>query len=179
MTPQADDSTPDSAQPSPQPSAPRRRRLFGALAAGVAAAGAAFAWHRSSHAHGARWGGMRGPMDPETMGKRIDAMVAYVLADVDATPEQKSRIGAIAKAAANELMPLRQQHRDARRQMVELLSAPTVDRARFETMRIGQMQLAETLTRRASQAVLDAAEVLNATQRAALAQKWQQRHSRG
>lgn len=171
---------PNDPQPSPsQPAAPRRRRLFGALAAGAAAIGASLAWHRSAHAHGSRWQGMRGPMDPETMGKRIDAMVAYVLADVDATPDQKSRIGAIVKAAANELMPLRQQHQEARRQMVELLAAPTIDRARIETLRVSQMQLGETVTRRASQALMDVAEVLTAPQRTALAQKWQRRNSRG
>ena len=158
---------------------PSRRRLFGVLAAGLAGVGASLAFHRSAHAHGGRWGRHHGgPVDAETMGKRIDAMVAYVLADVDATPEQKDKIATIAKAAANDLMPLRKQHQDARKQALELLSAPAIDRARFETLRVSQMQLGETATRRATQALLDVAETLTPQQRQQLAQKMQRRHSR-
>lgn len=176
---------PESPQPeSPQPSSSTRppvrsrRRLFGALAAGVAAVGASLAFHRAAHAHGGRWRGHGGPADAQTMGKRIDAMVAYALADVDATPEQKDRIAAIAKAAANDLAPLRRQHHEARRQAMELLAAPTIDRSRFEAMRVNQMQLGDTATRRASQALLDVAEALTPQQRQQLALKWQRRHSR-
>lgn len=172
---------PDSlpSQPSLTPPVRSRRRLFGVLAAGVAAVGASFAAHGPAHAHGGRWRGFGGPVDAETMGRRIDAMVAYVLADVDATPDQKERIAGIAKSAARDLAPLRRQHHEARRQAMELLAAPTIDRQRFEVMRTSQMQLGETATRRASQALLDVAEVLTPQQRQQLAQKWQQRrHSR-
>lgn len=151
--------------------------MFAALAAGVVAVGASLAFHRAAHAHGGRWGRHGGPVDPETMGKRIDAMVAYALADVDATTEQKSKIAAIAKAAANDLMPLREQHHAAHKQALELLAAPTIDRARFETLRASEMQLGETATRRASQALLDVAETLTSPQRQQLAHKWQRRHS--
>lgn len=187
MTPQPHDTQWPILQHSVPQSMPLRRRVFGALAAGAAAIGVSLAFHRAAHAHGPDHRGrfMRGsmgplgPMDPETMGRRIDAMVAYALADVDATVEQRSRIGAIVKAAANDLMPLRQQHRDARKQMADLFVAPTPDRGRFEALRVSQMQLGDTFTRRASQALMDVAEVLTAQQRATLAQKWQRRHSRG
>ena len=159
----------------------RRWTLAGAAAATAASIGAAFAWHGPARAHGAF--GKRGQfgegMDPEAMGKRIDAMVQWMLADVDATPEQRSKISAIAKAAATELAPLRSQHHEARRKTVELLTQPTIDRAQIERVRIEQMQLGDTATRRMTQALLDAADVLTPEQRAKLATKWQEHRAHG
>ncbi|HEU0199960.1 MAG TPA: periplasmic heavy metal sensor [Burkholderiaceae bacterium] len=177
----------DSDSSSPKNKA-RRWTLAGIAAATIAATGAAFAWHGGAHAQGgfgghAHFGGpfsgsFSGKMDPESMGRRIDAMVQWMLADVDATPEQREKIAGIAKAAASELAPLRTQHRDARRKMIELLAQPTIDRAQFERVRVEQMQLGETVTKRVTQAMLDAAEVLTPDQRAKLAQKWQERQER-
>lgn len=157
----------------------KRRWTIAGLAAGtIALAGAA--WHGHARAHGGPFGrhGWDGPMDPESMSRRIDAMVAWALADIDATPEQRARIAAIAKAAANELAPLRERHRDARRRSLELLAAPTIDRVQLEALRVEQMQLGDTVTRRMLQALLDAAEVLDARQRALLVQKWRERRQR-
>lgn len=164
--------------PSVNPSAIRsKRRLFAGLAA-TAATLAAVGWHARAQAHGGMHRGMRGAwgeMDPETRGRRIDAMTAWMLADVDATPEQRDRIAAIMKGAANDLAPLRQQHRQARRQSIELMAQPTIDRARLEQLRVQQMQLGDTTSRRMLQAMIDAAEVLNPEQRVRLAQRWQRR----
>lgn len=156
----------------------RRRWIAGASAATVAALGAAFAWHGQAQAHGMGRGfmhGPMGPMDPQAMGQRIEAMVQWMLADVEATPEQRAKITAIVKGAANDLAPLRAKHRDARRATVQLLAAPTIDRAAIERIRIEQMQLAETTTRRMTQALVDAAEVLDPQQRAKLAANWENR----
>lgn len=158
----------------------RRWTIAGLMAATIAAVGGAFAWQGYAQAHGAGMGrfGWHGDMDPEAMGRRLEAMVGWVLADVDATPDQKSRITTIARGAVNDLAPMRQQHADARRKSLEMLAAPTIDRAQLERLRVEQMQLADTTTRRLSQALLDAAEVLNPDQRARLVNKWQQRHAR-
>jgi len=115
-------------------------------------------------------------MDPEAMGKRLDAMVAFALADIDATADQKTRISVIAKQAATDLAPLRKMHMEARQKSMALLTQPTIDRAQLEALRVQQMQLGDTVSRRMLQAIADAAEVLNADQRAKLAQKWQSRH---
>jgi Spy/CpxP family protein refolding chaperone len=58
---------------------------------------------------------------------------------------------------------------------LQLLAAPTIDRAAIERIRVEQMQLAETATRRMTQALVDAAEVLNPEQRAKLAANWENR----
>lgn len=182
---------PSSPQPGPeagrQPSTPaaasprsrlRRWTIAGLAAATVAAVGGAFAWQGHARAHGPGRMGWHGEMDPEALGRRLDAMVAWVLADVDATADQKSRIATIARGAVNDLAPMRKQHADARRRSLELLAAPAVDRAQIERLRVEQMQLADTATRRLTQALLDAADVLNPDQRAKLVDKWQQRHAR-
>lgn len=154
----------------------KRRWTIAGLAAGtIALTGAA--WYGHARAHAGPFGrhGWHGPMDPESMGRRIDAMVAWALADIDTTPDQRARIATIAKAAANDLAPLRERHRDARRKSLELLAAPAIDRAQLEALRVEQVQLGDTVTRRMLQALLDAADVLNAEQRALLVQKWRQR----
>ncbi|MCX7902215.1 MAG: Spy/CpxP family protein refolding chaperone [Burkholderiaceae bacterium] len=139
------------------------------------------AWHRSASAHGMGRGFMLGPMgpigtmDPQAMAQRVEALVQWMLADVDATPEQRARISAIANSAFNDLAPLRARHLQARRATVRLLTAPTIDRAAIERIRIEQMQLAETTTRRMAQALMDAAEVLTPEQRAKLAANWENR----
>jgi Spy/CpxP family protein refolding chaperone len=138
------------------------------------------AWHGGAHAHGGRWGrGRHGePMDPEAMGRRIDGMVQWMLADIDATDEQRTRVAQIAKAAAAELAPLRAQHFDARKKTVELLARPTIDRAQIERVRVEQMQLGDQVTKRMTQALLDAADVLSPQQRVKLAERWEQRRGR-
>jgi Spy/CpxP family protein refolding chaperone len=159
----------------------RRWTIAGIGAASVAAIAAiGTGWHARAHAHGPGFGmfggpGMQGPMDPEAMGKRLDAMVSFALADIDATPDQKSRISSIARQAAADLAPLRKTHHDARQKSMALLTQPTIDRAQLEALRVQQMQLGDTVSRRMVQAIADAAEVLSADQRARLAQKWQAR----
>ena len=155
------------------------RGLFaGALIFGVVA-GAAYVG--SSHAQGggpgrhAMW---HGQFDPETAGKRIDAMTSFMLADIDASAEQKTKISGIAKDALKDLMPLRDQHKAARAKAVELLAAPAIDRAAMEQVRASELALAETASKRVTQAIADAAETLQPAQRAKLAEKMKQRMAR-
>lgn len=159
----------------------RRWTLFG-MGLGALAAVGAFA-HRRAYAQGMMfghgpghggWHGM-GDMDPAAQARRIDAMVAYALADVDATPEQKDRIASIMKGAANDLQASRKQHMQARRQSMELLTAATIDRAQLEKLRVEQLQLGDSASRRMLQAMIDSAEVLNPDQRAKVAERWQRR----
>jgi protein CpxP len=164
----------------------RRWIIAGLAAATVAAVGATLSWSDRALAHGPMMGqgfgfDGGGPVDPAVMGKRIDAAVQWMLADIDATDDQRARISSVLKAAANDMTPLRKQHIEARRKTMELLAAPTIDRAQIESIRVQQLQLADTATRRMTQAMTDAAEVLNPDQRAKLVTKWQQHrgHRRG
>jgi Spy/CpxP family protein refolding chaperone len=82
------------------------------------------------------------------------------------------------KGAANDLASIRGQARDLRRKSMDLLAAPTIDRAQIENLRLQQLQIHETVSRRMTQAFTDAAEVLTPEQRAKLAEKRQRRDRR-
>lgn len=125
--------------------------------------------HHGHHGHG-------GQMTPEAMNGRIDRMVDRMLSRVDATAEQKQKAATIAKQTAAEMAPLREQHMKARQQAMQLLTAPTVDRAALERVRAEQLQSAEALSRKVTQSLADIAEVLTPEQRAKLGQQMQQMH---
>jgi Spy/CpxP family protein refolding chaperone len=149
------------------------RRALAATFATVALAsgGAAFAAPPSGP------GGWHGGFDadPAAQGRRIDSMLDRWLAGVDATAEQRERIAAIMKGAAGDLAANRASRMEARRQAMALLAAPTIDRARLETLRVEQMQLADASSRRMMQAMVDSAEVLTPAQRSKLAERRAQR----
>jgi Spy/CpxP family protein refolding chaperone len=94
----------------------------------------------------------------------------------DASSEQKTKINAIAQKAADDIFALRAKHLEARKQILDTLTAATIDRAKLETLRAEQMKLADAATKRVSDAVADIGDVLTAAQRADLGQRierWQ------
>ncbi|CAN5321450.1 Spy/CpxP family protein refolding chaperone [soil metagenome] len=149
------------------------------LAGAAAVVVSAFSFIGISHANDGHGGfGRHGhgmgiaQMDPEMAAKRIDHMINRILAD--GTAEQKASVAAIAKAAISDLQPLRAQHRAAREQGIRLLTAPTIDRAAIEQLRVSQLQLLDQVSRRLSQALADTAEVLTPEQRVRLAERLRQ-----
>ncbi len=127
--------------------------------------------HHGHHRHG-KWA----QMSPEQADKRIDKMVNRMLDDVGATADQKQRVAQIAKDAAKELMPLRAKHHAARGRAADILAQPSIDRNAIEQLRVEELQLGETASKRFTQALADAAEVLTPEQRVRLAAKWKKRH---
>jgi Spy/CpxP family protein refolding chaperone len=127
--------------------------------------------HASGHAHGDRM--MRG--NPEQMMERhVDRMAKTA----DATPEQKTKLTAIAKAAQADIKPLHDQLRANRERGAALYKATTIDRAAMEQHRAEQFKIMEQISRRRSQARLDSAEVLSPEQREKLATKMKRGHER-
>ena len=151
-----------------------RRRFFkrtaiAALIGGLAAGAGLTAW-----AHGGGHRGWHGGGEGFSE-ERIERMVKHFGAEVDATPEQKAKLAEIATAAAKDLQPLREQARAARRQAMELLAAPAIDRGAIERLRAEQMQAADAASKRLTQALADVAEVLTPEQRKQLAERMQKR----
>src|SRR2546426_6938723 len=81
--------------------------LCGGLLAGIGS---------KAFAHGGRHGFGAGPLDPAEMNERVERFVKHIAVEVDATPAQRGKLAVIAKDAAQELAPLREQAREARRQ---------------------------------------------------------------
>lgn len=151
-----------------------RRVAIAAMAASLAVGFGAQAW-----AHGGHHGRDRGAMaDPAKMDERIESMVKRMLSRVDATEEQRAKVSAIAEQAAADLRGLRDKQRALRTRGMELLGAPTVDRAAMEGLRAEQMKLADEASKRVSLAMADSAEVLTPEQRAKLAQGMKERQGR-
>src|SRR5205814_7179309 len=130
-----------------------RRAALATVIAGVTAGigitalaegGAHWRWHR---------GGFLGAsLDPAMMDEHLDRMLKHLYVEIDATDAQKQQLGPIVKTAAQDLLPLRARMHDARRQAVELLSQQHVDRAALESLRAGQLKLAENASQRLTQA---------------------------
>ena len=172
----------DQASPTPEitPAPARAKRgwktpllVAGALAVGLSGAVATTAWSdggRFGHGmwrQGGHWGDARS-IDPASLDKMIERGVKHLAIELDATPEQQTRLVEIAQSAATDLRPLRDQLSEARKKGRDLLVQPNLDRAQIESFRAEQMALVDRISQRVAQAIGDAAEVLTPEQRAEL-----------
>ena len=105
---------------------------------------------------------------------RIERGINFLLWSADASTEQRSKITAIAQRTADELFALREKHLEGRQQLRDALAAATIDKAKIESIRTEQMKLAETASKRISDAIAEAAETLTPAQRAELARRFDQ-----
>ena len=115
--------------------------------------------------------GFAGMMTPGAIERRVNR----VLGLVDASSEQKQKVRAIFEKAANDLYGTRDQRRANRRAMAEALTAATIDKAKVEQLRADRMKLADGTSKRLTDALVEAAEVLTPAQRADLAARFQRR----
>ena len=150
----------------PAPRAARRWLIAAALAVAAGTAGAGFADGGPAlhHQRGHAW---HMAMDPAAMDAHIDQMVAQFTEG--ASPDQKARVAAIAKAAVADVRPAHEQLRQGHARAHELLMAPVIDRVALEQLRAAHMQQMDVISRRILAAAEDAADVLTPEQRARLA----------
>jgi periplasmic protein CpxP/Spy len=146
----------------------RRRLVIGGaaalvLVAGTAAAARAWTVHHHWHGHG-DWGA-HPAMSADMVEKRLD----FLLHIADGTPEQQARLHGIVEAAFKDLDPIHQHLADTRLQIMGLLAAPQIDRAAAEQLRSARMADIDQASKRLTQALLDAADVLTPQQRKKLA----------
>jgi protein CpxP len=118
------------------------------------------------------WGGgwhhggfMGGPDDSASIEEHADRAVRHLAIEIDATAEQQDKLRAIVTAAVKDLQPLHDQARAAHQRAHDLLTQPTIDRAQLEKARSEQIALWDAASKRITQAIADAAEVLTPEQR--------------
>jgi periplasmic protein CpxP/Spy len=147
------------AEQAPASAAPRARRsrksLFAAVAAAVVLATAAlgitaYAKGPGGDRHGGRMGGF---------------MIERMLDRVDATAEQRTKIGAIVEKTKADLQGLQDERKAMMDDVMTLLKSPTVDRGAIETKRLERVAKFEAASKQMSAAFGDIAEVLTPEQR--------------
>ncbi|NJM34686.1 MAG: periplasmic heavy metal sensor, partial [Rhodomicrobium sp.] len=100
------------------------------------------------------------------------------LSRVEASPEQKAKVGTVIKTAVNDLAALGVKPWEMRAQFIELMRADTVDAAALEALRAEQLGKIDAASKRIVQAMTEAAEALTPEQRRELTDRWQKRFSR-
>jgi len=166
---------------SPQISESRCRgsaRCGGGFGRGVAilllALAAGFVGGYASKSFGHGQGGLTSEaMDPARVDEAAERLVKHIAVEIDATPEQKDKLAEIVKGAARDLAPLRGNLHRVRQQAIDLVSAEKVDRAAIEDLRAEQLALMDATSKRLTQALADAADVLTVEQRRKLAARAQ------
>lgn len=102
-------------------------------------------------------------MGPFGMERRL----ASVLGSIDATPDQEKKIWAIIDAARADVRPTIHGFHHTREQVISLLGG-SIDRAAVERFRLERVAAIDAASKKMSAAIVDAAEVLTADQRAKL-----------
>jgi periplasmic protein CpxP/Spy len=151
-----------------------RRTLATLLAAGSLVALAAYAQAPNPAAPAGP------PMhSAEHMAQAMEHRISRMIWAVDGTPEQKDRLMKLSQAAMADMKPLREQQMAARKKAMTLLAAPSVDRNALEQLRAQQSTLHDAISKRMTQHLADAAEVLTPAQRSKLAERMKQRGEHG
>jgi Spy/CpxP family protein refolding chaperone len=140
-------------------------------AAAYTADGAARDGRPGQHAMHAGKGGP-GMMGPGLSARALDA--------VGATDEQKAQIRQIMQSARSDLQAQRESGQALREQMRAQFAQPTIDAGAIEALRQQMLARHDQSSRRMTQALVEASQVLTPDQRQALAQQMQQqRQERG
>jgi Spy/CpxP family protein refolding chaperone len=88
-----------------------------------------------------------------------------MLALVNASPEQRAKVHEIMKATHQDLQKLHEAGRGLHQQMAQLMAAPKVDTAAVEAARQRMLAQHDAVSKRMTQAMLDAGAVLTPEQR--------------
>ncbi len=126
-------------------------------------------------AGGAAYAKTDGPIDPAKFQQRIEKRVDKALGSTDATADQKKKVTEILQTAFKDMKGFHSQRVENRKAMEAAMQAPTIDAAKIEQIRAEQMKIADTSSKRFTQALVDAGNVLNASQRQAFFKTWNER----
>jgi Spy/CpxP family protein refolding chaperone len=116
--------------------------------------------------------------DPAKFQQRIEKRVDKALSGTSATADQKKQVVDILQAAFKDMKALRDKRVENRKAMQAAMEAPTIDPAKIEQIRAEQMKVADESSRRFTKALVDAGNVLDASQRQAFFKAWGQHHGK-
>jgi periplasmic protein CpxP/Spy len=116
-------------------------------------------------------GGMHG--GPEHTGRMLD----HMLDGLNATDAQRAQIKQIAQAAETDLKAQRDAGRALRDKQMQIFTAPTVDANAAEAVRAQMLAQHDQVSRRMTQAMVEASRVLTPEQRAKLGERMKQRQA--
>jgi Spy/CpxP family protein refolding chaperone len=142
-----------------------RARLATLIAVPLIIVGGALAY---AHQGGSHHGGEHFDMHLTHMAAMLDK--------VGASKSQKDQVDGILRGAFGNLKTAKDGHHAAFGQFHELLFAPSIDRAKIESLRADQVKALEDVSKVVVTAFEDAAEVLSPEQRAALAREIRRHH---
>lgn len=121
-------------------------------------------WHRHTH-----W---RSPIEASAIATHLQAGVDHLFYNATASDAQKAQGHSIITSATSDLEAMIDAHRTLRSGLITALSAPTVDRAKLEALRLKAIEQADIASKRTMKTVGDLAEVLTETQRKNLANQF-------
>jgi len=124
--------------------------------------------------HG-RHGGRHG-MNEAELREHAHDVAAFALNRVDASAAQEARIEEILDPLVPQLVALRPERQALLAELRHALRADRVDAQRIEEIRKKGLNLADRASARAAQALVEAAQVLDQSQRAELLDYVQRRH---
>jgi periplasmic protein CpxP/Spy len=142
------------------------------LVGGLGAAAAAVA------ANGLHHGMMmlNGTASPADVANHVDHFLKHFYVEIDATDEQKTKLGPLVQQAVSDLLPLHAQLQAAHVQVIQGLTQPTVDRGSLEAARESHLQVADQASKRIVQLLGDVGDVLTPAQRNSLATHLEKLH---
>lgn len=148
----------------------RKKWVMGGVVALIIAGFAIGCMHHHGHHGGHRH---HDDMSVLQIEESADRFAERLAKRVNADEGQTEKLKQIAQTASQDIVPVRVQMKESREQLVKLLQAPTVDRAALEQLRSAQLQQMDEVSKRMTQSLADASDVLTPEQRAKLAERWQ------
>jgi protein CpxP len=128
--------------------------------------------------HGGGHGGW-GHGDPAKMEQRISKHVDEVLKEIQATPEQRTKILAVKDRMLEKAKALHESRKGERQEWLEYWQAPTVDGAQVHARIDERAKGMQTFAHEMADALIEVHDVLTPEQRAKVAEKLRQHRGHG
>ena len=113
--------------------------------------------------------------DPAKFNEHVEKRVDKALTGTDATADQKKKVSGILEQAFTDMKPMHDKRIENRKAMAEAMQAPTIDKAKIEALRQERLKTSDASSKRFTQALTDAGDVLSVQQRQAFFKSWSER----